>query len=159
MNPSPFFIMCLRLILILSFHIHPNLPSGLLRPPASHRGDPGSSTGQVMWDLWLTKWHWGRFSEYFGFPCQFSFHRLLHIHHHPKSGAGTIGQLVADVPSGLSLTPTQEATNTLSLPFMICDHNYLSHPWRMARQFHLPFRHVNNISIWLRIQIMAVIAR
>jgi hypothetical protein len=22
------------------------------------------------------------FSEYFGFPCQFSFHRLLHIHHH-----------------------------------------------------------------------------
>jgi hypothetical protein len=22
------------------------------------------------------------FSEYFGFPCQFSFHRLLHILHH-----------------------------------------------------------------------------
>jgi hypothetical protein len=22
------------------------------------------------------------FSEYFGFPSQFSFHRLLHIHHH-----------------------------------------------------------------------------
>jgi hypothetical protein len=22
------------------------------------------------------------FSEYFGFPCQFSFQRLLHIHHH-----------------------------------------------------------------------------
>jgi hypothetical protein len=22
------------------------------------------------------------FSEDFGFPCQFSFHRLLHIHHH-----------------------------------------------------------------------------
>jgi hypothetical protein len=22
------------------------------------------------------------FSEYFGFPCQFAFHRLLHIHHH-----------------------------------------------------------------------------
>jgi hypothetical protein len=48
------------------------------------------------------------FSEYFGFPCQFSFHRLLHIHHHLSSGAGTIGQLVADVPSGLSLTPPQE---------------------------------------------------
>jgi hypothetical protein len=41
-------------------------------------------------------------SEYFGFPCHFSFHQLLHIH--PSSGAGTIGQLV-DVPSGLSLTP------------------------------------------------------
>jgi hypothetical protein len=25
------------------------------------------------------------FSEYFGFPCQFSFHRLLHIHHHLSS--------------------------------------------------------------------------
>jgi hypothetical protein len=46
--------------------------------------------------------------EYFGFPCQFLFHRLLHIHDHLSSGAGTIGQLVADVPSGLSLTPPQE---------------------------------------------------
>jgi hypothetical protein len=45
------------------------------------------------------------FFEYFGFPCQFSFHRLLQIHHHLSSGAGTIGQLVADVPSGLGLTP------------------------------------------------------
>jgi hypothetical protein len=48
------------------------------------------------------------FSEYFGFSCQFSFHRLLHINNHLSSGAGTIGQLVADVPSGLSLTPTKE---------------------------------------------------
>jgi hypothetical protein len=29
---------------------------------ASHRGDPGSIPGQVMWDLWWTKWHWGKFS-------------------------------------------------------------------------------------------------
>jgi hypothetical protein len=43
------------------------------------------------------------FSEYFGFPCQFAFHRLLHTHH-LSSGAGTIGQLVAAVPRGLSLT-------------------------------------------------------
>jgi hypothetical protein len=47
------------------------------------------------------------FSEYFDFPCQFSFHRLLHTHH-LSSGAGIIGQIVADVPSGLSLTPPQE---------------------------------------------------
>jgi hypothetical protein len=47
------------------------------------------------------------FSEYFGFPSQFSFHWLLHTHHLP-SGAGTIGQILADVPSGLSLTPPQE---------------------------------------------------
>jgi hypothetical protein len=45
------------------------------------------------------------------FPCQFSFHRLLQIHH-LSSGAGTIGQLVADVPSGLTLTPPQE-TNSI----------------------------------------------
>jgi hypothetical protein len=40
-------------------------------------------------------------SEYFGFPCQFSFHQMLRIH--VSSGAGTIGQLLTDVPSGLSL--------------------------------------------------------
>jgi hypothetical protein len=43
-------------------------------------------------------------SQYFGFPCQFAFHPLLH-NHHRSSGAGTIGQTVAAVPSGLSLTP------------------------------------------------------
>jgi hypothetical protein len=46
-------------------------------------------------------------SKYFGFPCQLSFHRLLHTHHHLSSRAGTIGQLVTYVPSGLSLTPRQ----------------------------------------------------
>jgi hypothetical protein len=48
------------------------------------------------------------FSKYFGFHYQFSFHRLFHTHPHLSSGAGTIGQLVDDVPSGLSLTPPQE---------------------------------------------------
>jgi hypothetical protein len=43
------------------------------------------------------------FSDYFGFPCQFSFHRMLHIH--LPSGAIKIGQLVADTLSGLSLIP------------------------------------------------------
>jgi hypothetical protein len=32
------------------------------------------------------------FSEYFGFPCQSSFHQLLHNHHHLSSGAGITGQ-------------------------------------------------------------------
>jgi hypothetical protein len=31
-------------------------------------------------------------SEYFGFPCQSSFHQLLHNHPHLSSGACTIGQ-------------------------------------------------------------------
>jgi hypothetical protein len=57
---------------------------------------------------------WQVFSEYFGFPCQFSFHQLIHIHH-LSSRAGTIGQFVADVPSGLSLTPPQEIKKKLPL--------------------------------------------
>jgi hypothetical protein len=55
------------------------------------------------------------FFEYFGFPCQFSFQRLLHTHH-LSSGAGKIGQLVADVPSGLSLTPPKEELAYCSSP-------------------------------------------
>jgi hypothetical protein len=49
-------------------------------------------------------------SEYFGFTCQFSFQRLLHTHE-LSSGAGTMGQLVADVPSVLSLTPLPRNKN------------------------------------------------
>jgi hypothetical protein len=52
------------------------------------------------------------FSGYFGFPCQLSFHQLLHTHH-LSSGAGTIGQILADVPSGLSLTPPREIKKKL----------------------------------------------
>jgi hypothetical protein len=50
------------------------------------------------------------FSEYFGSPCQFSFHRLLHSHHHHYliSGYGTTGQTVVDIPSGPSLSPLLE---------------------------------------------------
>jgi integral membrane sensor domain MASE1 len=62
---------------------------------------------QVVWDLWWTKWLGQVFSTYFSFPCQFSFHQLLHTHH-LSSGASTIDQIVADVSSGLSLTPPQE---------------------------------------------------
>jgi hypothetical protein len=51
-------------------------------------------------------------SEFFGFPCQISFHQMLHIHHHLSSVAGTIGQSMSDVPSGLSFTPPQEAKRT-----------------------------------------------
>jgi hypothetical protein len=38
------------------------------------------------------------FSEYFGFPCQFAFYRLLHIHH-LSSGAGTIGHSTKETQS------------------------------------------------------------
>jgi hypothetical protein len=67
-----------------------------------------------MWDLWWTKLRMAQvFAEYFGFPCQFSIHRLLHTHH-LSSGAGTIGQLVAAVPSELSLTPPQETKKVVN---------------------------------------------
>jgi hypothetical protein len=47
------------------------------------------------------------FSEYFVFPCQFSFHQLLRTHN-LSSGAGIIGQLVADIRNGLSLILSHE---------------------------------------------------
>jgi hypothetical protein len=68
------------------------------------------------------------FSEYFGFPSQFSFHQLLHTH--LSSEAGTIGELVADVPSAFSLTPPQVTKRNLlciSMLFktiLIHDHVY-----------------------------------
>jgi hypothetical protein len=59
--------------------------------------------------LWWTKWHLGRFSSSTSVsPANLhSADCSTLIIYHP--GAGTIRQLVADVPSGLCLTPTQEA--------------------------------------------------
>jgi hypothetical protein len=68
---------------------------------ASYRGGPGSIPGHV--GLVVDKVALGQgFSECFGFPCQFLFHWTLNTR--PSSRAGTVGELVADVPSGLSLT-------------------------------------------------------
>jgi hypothetical protein len=62
--------------------------------------DPGS--GQV--GFVVDKVALGRvFSDYFCFPCQFSFHQIRHHHNHP--GQATIGQSVAAVLSGPSWTP------------------------------------------------------
>jgi hypothetical protein len=75
------------------------------RPENSHSGGPDSSPGHVGFVVDKVALG-GVLSEYLGFPYQFLFHQLLHIHH-LSSEAGTIGQLEADVPSGLSLTPPQ----------------------------------------------------
>jgi hypothetical protein len=56
-----------------------------------------------MWDLWWRSGTGAVYSEYFLFPYQFSFHRLLRTHH-LSSGAGTAGQSLVDVPSELSLS-------------------------------------------------------
>jgi hypothetical protein len=67
------------------------------------------------------------FSEYFGFPCQFSFHRLLHSDH-VSSGTGAMGQLVADVPSRLSLTQLHETKKNTTE-----DHEAVSLQERLAK--------------------------
>jgi hypothetical protein len=62
---------------------------------------PRQGSREWLWDLWWTeRVVLGQvFSECFNIPCQ-SFYRVIHI----SPGAGTVAQLVADVPSGLSLT-------------------------------------------------------
>jgi hypothetical protein len=66
-----------------------------------------------MWDFRVDKMALEQvFSEHFSFLCQFLYHRLLHTHH-LSSGAGTIGRIVADVPSGLSLTPPPDTKKKL----------------------------------------------
>jgi hypothetical protein len=81
--------------------LHLQLIAGI--PPRLPAFDPRSSHVRFMVEKLLL---WQTFSGYFGFPYQFSLRRQLHTH--LSSGAGTVGPLVADVPSGLSLTPPHE---------------------------------------------------
>jgi hypothetical protein len=61
------------------------------------------------------------FSDYFRFPRKFSFHRLLHTHYHLSSIDSTIDQIVADVPSGLSLTPARKKLiNKYVFIYIVC---------------------------------------
>jgi hypothetical protein len=78
--------------------------------PASHRIGPASIPGQVMWDFWWTV-ALEQVSTDYGFPCQFLFHQILH--NRLSSGAGIIGQLLADVPNGLSITSQKKRQNKL----------------------------------------------
>lgn len=48
----------------------------------------------------------------FGFPCHLSSHRLLHNRHHTSPEAGTVSQILADVPYGTSLAPPKEIKRT-----------------------------------------------
>jgi hypothetical protein len=74
-------------------------------------GGPGSSPGQVMWDLWWTKWHWDRFSSNtLVSSTKSNSINMLHIHHHLSSGAVTTGQTVAAVPSGLKSHPMKSVS-------------------------------------------------
>jgi hypothetical protein len=60
-------------------------------------GRPGLEPGSGHMEFVVDKVELSEvFSEYFCFLCQ-SFHLLLNTHHNPLSGAGTIGQIVAEV--------------------------------------------------------------
>jgi hypothetical protein len=78
-------------------------------PPRRPGFDPGS--GQV--GFVVDKVALGLvFSEYFGFPCQSSFHQLLHNHPHLSSVAGIIGQKWPQ-NTGLSPTPLEKKSHLL----------------------------------------------
>jgi hypothetical protein len=63
-------------------------------PPKQPGFDPGSGQlGFVVDKVALGK----VFYEYFGFPCQSSFHQLIHNHPHLSPGAGTNRPEVAAV--------------------------------------------------------------
>jgi hypothetical protein len=49
---------CVHLSKHLSLFIHKSIWTKL----STYRGGPGSNPGLVKWDLWWTKWRWGRFS-------------------------------------------------------------------------------------------------
>jgi hypothetical protein len=63
------------------------------------------------------------FSKYFGYFYQYSFHQLLHTHHHLSSGTGTVRQLVADAPSGLSRTPPHKTKKKKTTMFYSYPYN------------------------------------
>jgi hypothetical protein len=68
------------------------------------------------------------FVEYFGFSCQ-SFHRLP-LTLYPSSGSGTTGQIVADIPSGLRLTPPQNYVARVRkgrIAYYLVNHHVTSH--------------------------------
>jgi hypothetical protein len=78
------------------------------KSPASHGCGPGLFPGQVVWHLWWIKWHWGRFSPSTSVSPANSYstdYSTLIIYH---PGLVLIGQILADVPSGLSLIPPKK---------------------------------------------------
>jgi hypothetical protein len=93
----------LKCILILSSYLGRGIAQTVGRrfPPRRSGFEPRSNHVEFVVDKGELR---QVFSEYVGFSCQFSSHRLLHIHHYLSSGTGTVGQLVVDVTSGLTVS-------------------------------------------------------
>jgi hypothetical protein len=77
------------------------------------------------------------FSEYFGLPCQFSFHRLLHNHHRYNRPT------VANVPSGLSLTPPRETKKKKTK--LVAWSYFLLYTNKKTGKWHVMLSHDHNI--------------
>jgi hypothetical protein len=80
---------------------------------------------QIILDSWKTKWHWGIFSQ-----CT-SVSVANQSTDSPSSGPGIADQIMANVPSGLRITPTQEskteteeASNTILFSYFIIYFNF-----------------------------------
>jgi hypothetical protein len=75
--------------------------------PASDRKGLSSFSSQFVWDLWWTKWNDGRspLSSTSVSPANSHCSKSSIIIYYP--GLSTVAQTVADVPSGLILTPSQ----------------------------------------------------
>jgi hypothetical protein len=75
-------------------------------------------------------------------------HHHHHHHHHLSSGAGTTGQIVADVPSGVSLSPNPKELKKNYTP--ICNPCCNSEEIQCAQYAHSPYssepkpKHVTN---------------
>jgi hypothetical protein len=92
------------------------------------------------------------YSEYLGFPFQFSFHRLLHTHHF-SYGAGKIGQLVAEVPSGIRKKKKKTVKNVDLWDVAPCRSSGLNRHFEGTYRLHLQGRKIlerrNSVSRWL----------
>jgi hypothetical protein len=90
------------------------------------------------------------FPKFFGFPCQFSFRRRLHTY--LSSGAGTVGQIEADVPCGLSLTPPHP--NYRKLFILLCRRTYSRPQWSRCLRHELS-SFARKLGSWVRIPLKA----
>jgi hypothetical protein len=83
-------------LLVNSRNINKTLTGRAMAQAVSSRLLTAEASGQSMWYLWWTKWHWDRcFSKFFGFPWQY--HSTVELHTHISSGGWKIGPLVAAV--------------------------------------------------------------
>jgi hypothetical protein len=125
-----FTVILFSLRLILKFPNHIPLDRAIAQEVSRWRPTAAARVRYLVWSSGICCGQSGAgqdFSEYFGFPCQYSFHQLLHNHRHLSSGDGTIGQKWPQY-KGLSPTPLALQENHIPLLqnlFLILIHLYI----------------------------------